>query len=628
MERVEEREALRAMRPPGMMEYLLKNADEEMMYTVGVDLARMTLGRDPKAIVKVRFADDQAVDLMAMAREIVSQDKGEGGGARAFVRSIVVTGGALGGEEVQSLREKLLMDFAGRVFTSEAPKERPVRGPHGEATIVLKPGTEPVKQRPFQIHGERGDALKGLIAKLIEEGKLEQGVSAWSSPAFPVPKKTPGQYRLVVDFRALNDATVNDAHPLPRIEDILQRQGQYKVWSVLDMKDGYHQIPLRKSDRPLTCMSTPLGSYQWTVLVMGLKNGGSIFQRVMEHVLQGMEGVDIYIDDVIVGTTATTMEGAVKLHDAKLREVCEKLAEYQLIVDPKKVTLFATEVEFCGHVLREGTRSPAPGKLLSIQKWELPRTITQLRGFLGLTNYYSSYVSHYADYAGPLMAKLQVNRIDGKKGSTKPLVWKAEEKVSFERLKRELTQSLELFRVNPDEPFSMRTDASDRAIGAVLEQEQMVGEEMKCVPVGFFSRKLGKSQLNWAPREKETYAIVSALRKWAGWIGMQPITVHTDHRSLEHWVHEKMDTPSGPAGRRARWHETMSKFNLTVQYLPGKDNIVADGLSRYAYPAAGAFQDTSFHGSEEARKEMKAIIEVERREAKGGRGGCNGRGGW
>ena len=153
----------------------------------------------------------------------------------------------------------------------------------------------------------------------------------------------------------------------------------------------------------------------------------------------------------------------------------------------------------------------------------------------------------------------------------------------------------------------MRTDASDRAIGAVLEQDRILvpGSPPKRVPVGFFSRKLAKAQLNWTPREKETYAVVSALRKWAGWIGLQPILILRDHKSLEDGVLENMDTPSGPAGRRVRWHETLSKFDLTVQYGQRKDNIVTDALSRFAYPAAKAFQDSSFHGNEEARLEMK-----------------------
>lgn len=128
------------------------------------------------------------------------------------------------------------------------------------------------------------EAWKKLIDQLIEDGKIEEGISEWNSPSFPVAKKEAGMWRLVHDFRALNDATVTDAHPTPLIQPILNKQGKCRVWSVLDMKDGYHQIPLRKEDRHLTCKSTPRGTYQWKVLVMGLKNAGAIFQRVMEWI--------------------------------------------------------------------------------------------------------------------------------------------------------------------------------------------------------------------------------------------------------------------------------------------------------------------------------------------------------
>ena len=213
------------------------------------------------------------------------------------------------------------------------------------------------------------------------------------------------------------------------------------------------------------------------------------------------------------------------------------------------------------------------------------------------------------------MAKLQLNRVDGKKGSKKVIDWNEEGVEAFHKLKEALAQKLELFRLIPDQPFVLKTDASGKAVGAVLEQEREFSPgEKGWVPVGFFSRKLAKGQLNWTPREKETYAVVSALKKWAGWINFQPVKVVTDHKSLEDWVKEKMDTPSGPAGRRARWHEILSKFDLTVEYQPGKDNIVADALSRFAYPACKAFQDTSVHGNEESREEMKRIIEEEREE--------------
>ena len=117
------------------------------------------------------------------------------------------------------------------------------------------------------------------IDQLIKNGKLEPGGGPWVSPAFPVPKKEAGKYRLVVDFRALNAATVEDGYPLPLIEDILHRQGKYRIWSVLDMNDGYHQVPLKEEHRNSTCMSTPRGILRWKVLVMGLRNGNAIFQR-------------------------------------------------------------------------------------------------------------------------------------------------------------------------------------------------------------------------------------------------------------------------------------------------------------------------------------------------------------
>ena len=205
------------------------------------------------------------------------------------------------------------------------------------------------------------------------------------------------------------------------------------------------------------------------------------------------------------------------------------------------------------------------------------------------------------------MGKLQLNRQDGKKGSKVRLVWSEEEKRAFELLKLKLCKQLELWQPNMDKPFRLHCDASDRAIGAELTQQN--GDEWR--PVAFYSRKLAKSQRNWAPREKETYAIVAALRKWSGLIGFQPVLVTTDHRSIEDWVTEHVDTPSGPRGRRARWHETLSQFDLEIKYIPGPDNVIPDALSRWAYPASSAREDVSFHGSVEAKEEVKRMAREE-----------------
>ena len=160
---------------------------------------------------------------------------------------------------------------------------------------------------------------------------------------------------------------------------------------------------------------------------------------------------------------------------------------------------------------------------------------------------------------------LKGNREETKKGSKKALVWTAESDRAFEGMKQALLSAVGLHLVDPDRGFVLRTDASDYAIGAVLEQ---VLDDGRHVPVAFWSRVLAEGQRRtWTPREKEAYAIVMALRKWAGYIALHPVTVCTNHQSLQSWHKEHVDTPSGPASRRARWHETLAKFDLTVVYI-------------------------------------------------------------
>ena len=504
-------------------------------------------------------------------------------------------------------REEVLKEFANTSLSGIYPKDPPVRGPFGAAEIWLKPNAIPVVQHPYRIGGERGRAWTELVDQALSQNKLEPSTGAWNLPTFPVAKKTPGKYRLVQDFRPLNDATVKDGHPLPRIVDILHSQGKNKMWSKLDLVDGFHQMPLRAEHRPLTCMSTPRGTMQWNVLVLGMKNASAQFQRMMEWVLKGHPYAHPYIDDIIVGSDGTTTEEVIRNHTAHLRAVLKTLEEHRLVCSPQKSAFFQKEIEFLGHVIREGVHKPAPGKLLPIQKWELPQTVTELRGFLGLTNYFSEYIRDYAEVASPLMAKLKLGREEGKKGSKKRVEWQESDIASFNELKKRLAQELALYQPDFEQPFILRCDASDHAIGAVLSQI-IDGKER---PVGFYSRKLTSSQLNWAPKEKEMYAVVAALLKWSGVINFQPVLITTDHRALEHWVTEHVETPSGPRGRRARWHQILSQFDLEIRYIPGPDNVVADAMSRWAYPASSAREDVSAHGSKEACEEVERMMRKE-----------------
>ena len=396
----------------------------------------------------------------------------------------------------------------------------------------------------------------------------------------------------------------------------------------MDLKDAFHQVSLDQESRPLTCTSTPLGSKQWRVIVMGLKNGVAIFQRVVDYCLREVNDVAApYVDDIIIGTESQgTWEDTIRAHDRDICRVLGALQEHKLVADRKKCKFFVKEVEFCGHILGEGRRRPAPGKLMAVENWEEPKTITALRGFLGFTNYYSAYVPGYAELAATLMDILKVSKQDGKKGSKKAVRFTKEQRQAFDQIKSRLLGGLELFMVNPDKPFVLRVDASDKAVGAALEQfdddlpdRPTEGDtsSRKRHPVAFLSRKLTPGQVRtWTPREKETYAVVLALQKWASWIGLQPILVVTDHKSLEAWATEVLDTPSGPGGRKARWDELLSKFDVTVVYVPGKYNEVADALSRWAYPASQAFADSSIHGSDKDAEDMEGLVAKERQEEK------------
>ena len=189
-------------------------------------------------------------------------------------------------QSVKELIEAIHRDFDGTVLRENVPPENIIpRGPYGEGHIRIKQGYQAKKQRPIHLVGERREALIELVQDWMRDGKVENGRGEWSSPAFVVAKKG-GKWRGVVDFRALNEATEADGYPLPRIEDMLVQYGTRSMFTVMDLKDAFHQVPMHPDSRPYTCTSTPIGTKQGCVVVMGLKNGVPIFQRVVEYSLE------------------------------------------------------------------------------------------------------------------------------------------------------------------------------------------------------------------------------------------------------------------------------------------------------------------------------------------------------
>ena len=228
-----------------------------------------------------------------------------------------------------------------------------------------------------------------------------------------------------MDNRGVNSQTRRCNYPLPGIENLLVKQGAKQIFSILDLRQAFHQQPMAKESRHLTCTHTPYGIFQWKVNVMGLKNASIQFQQMMDDRLQPVKDIaDPYVDDIIIGTLVEEGEDLLAAHDRDVRRVLDLMKMDKLVADIGKCEFFVEEVGFCGHILGGGKRRPAPGKLMAIEKWERPKTITELRAFFGFTNYYSSYIKDYANMVSRLQDKLKVPREEGKKGTKKKILRK------------------------------------------------------------------------------------------------------------------------------------------------------------------------------------------------------------
>ena len=216
-------------------------------------------------------------------------------------------------------------------------------------------------------------------------------------------------------------------------------------------------------------------------------------------------------------------------HDRDVRALLDRLQKEDLVASVSKTDFLVRSVEFCGHVLENGTRRPAPGKMLALERWDKPDNVRELWGFLELANYYSGYVQNYASIATPLIEMLK-NLPKHKNVKKIGLTWNASANEAFLKLKRAITNIVPLELADWEEDLVLTPDASNWAGGAALQQESLDGALR---PLAFFYRKLSGSQLYWSPREKECYAIVAELLKGHGWVGNKRVEVRTDHRSLE-----------------------------------------------------------------------------------------------
>ena len=402
--------------------------------------------------------------------------------------------------KIQALRARLQQKYGDTFFSGKPVFSPPVRGPYGKAKIRLKPDPRVDRNREFALRGERKEAMEKILREFIERGWLERCHSELASPCFVVPKKVAAEWRLVVDYRGLHAQTQHDSYTLPLIKDMLQKQHRRRIFTVIDLKHGYHQMPLAKESHACTAMSTPLGPLQWKVMPMGVTNGNAGFQQMLENLLESVRGcADPFVDDVIIasGDPSMSYEELLEAHERDVTRVLDLLVRHKLTGSSAKATIAVSEVVSTGHVVGNGRRKPIPGIVAAIEHCEKPKTVSELRAYLGVCNYYSGYIKIYAEYAAPMTTMLKGNREETKTGSKKALVWNEESDRAFEGMKQALLSAVGLHLVDPDQGFLLRTDASDYAVGAVLEQ---VLDDGRHVPVAFWSRVLAEGQRRtWTP---------------------------------------------------------------------------------------------------------------------------------
>ena len=506
--------------------------------------------------------------------------------------------------EADPFIQKIQVDYKDVLYETVLAKDvdPDLRGPYGVAHIELKPDAVPQKRKPFRMLGEKEEAFRQLIKKFLDRGWIETSDSEWGSQAFLVTKPSAADpWRMVVDYRYVNTVTKDFPFPLPLIEDLICKESQNRIWSIFDLESGFHQMHLDPASRAVTAFVTPWCNYQWTVLPMGIKQAPALFQRLVNWILRDVPRARAYVDDILTGTPDSGSGDLVREHAKDIGQVLQAFRKYKVTVKGVKVHLFRKMIKFCGHILFDGKRKAAPSKLEALNKWnaDMIKTVTHLKGFLGLAQYYAQYVKNFADIAVPLTAQLKGRE------KNRPIVWTDEMRTAFSELKRQLLDNVVLDIADPYRPYVLEVDASDYAVGGVLSQEDHQGSLR---PVAFFSRKLegspGKGQVGWSIREKETYAIVLMLLKFRSWVASSQIKIKvlTDHESLQHWHTEDLNKMIGSVARRGRWHEFLSQFNLEIVYVPGKEHKVSDALSRWIYPASTDTQEKTFHGDSQAQK--------------------------
>ena len=433
------------------------------------------------------------------------------------------------------------------------------------------PISQPSRRIPPQVLSDVKEHLEQLLAKEI----IRPSSSPYASPIVVVRKKN-GEIRLCCDFRPINLRTRRDSFPLPRIEESLDALGGATVFSTLDLASGYHQVAMEEDDIPKTAFTCPFGLFEWLRMPFGLCNAPSTFQRLMQKAMSGFlfEILLVYIDDLLV----YSKDWDTHLED--LQKVLTRLKEIGVKLKPSKCQMGQPEVAFLGHRVSAEGIATDPDKLRDVEAFPPPKTLKNVRQFLGLTGYYRRFVKDYARIAKPLHELIpkvhKEHPNDPHKGEKHQLktLWTDECLQAFRELKNCLLTPPVLRYADYTRVFHLHIDAANTGLGAILCQKDDEGKEH---PIAYASRKVRPAEMqpNYSSFKIELLAMRWAIcYKFRCYLLGSTFIVYTDNNALHHLNSVKMGAVE------QRWVAEMGCFNFTTVFKAGKHNLDADALSR------------------------------------------------
>ena len=473
--------------------------------------------------------------------------------------------------DLEKLDDPMIKSLLGEypdIFIDELPSGLP---PKRTIDHAIETGTaRPTNKNPYPLSSQQLREQAKQVDDLLKRGLIQESVSPWGAPVLFVAKKTPGEWRMCIDYRALNTITFRNTYPLPRIQECIDRLGTATHLSSLDLTSGYWQVRIKDEDIPKTAFNTRYGKYEFLVMPFGLINAPATFQTLMNKILRPYidKFVLVYLDDILIFSNSK------EEHLQHLRLVFDALREAKLYVRSLKCVFNQSTVEFCGHIVGQGVVKVLESKVQTIRSWPVPKTVHEVRQFYGLVNYYRRFIRNFSIIGAPL-SDLFKQADDNHKRNNKhqPVFWNIACQLAFDRLKEAITNAPVLKQPDETKSYIIETDSSDFGNGMILLQE---GDDGRLHPVAFEGRKLKGAELRYPTHEKELLAIKEALEKWRIYVdnGMT-ITVITDHDSLKY-----MNTTKNSSKRLARWVEEFQAWPIDIKYRPGKYALVPDAISR------------------------------------------------